>query len=78
MAADCTITDDHTIDCDGTTYRAVDEECVHYVDLAAHNANHPGVPLPELKKTIADNYDVDAVPAPVVGATPMARKVSDN
>ncbi len=65
-AADCTITGDDTIECSGTTYRAVDDECVHYVDLAAHTANHPGVPLPDLAKRIADNFDADAVPEPVV------------
>ncbi|MCP4249620.1 MAG: hypothetical protein GY778_21475, partial [bacterium] len=57
---------DDTVDCGGTTYRAVEDEYVHYVDLAAHNANHPGVPLPDLKKTVADNYAADAVPTPVV------------
>ncbi len=64
-AAPCQITGDYTISCDGTTYRAVDDECVHYVDLAAFQAAHPGVPLPELKKTVAANYAADAVPAPV-------------
>lgn len=64
----CSVTGDFTIDCDGVTYRAVDDECVHYVDLAAHNAAHPGVALPDLKKRIIDNYDAAAVPAPVVVA----------
>ncbi len=64
----CTITGDETLDCNGTAYRAVDDECVYYVDLAAHNAAHPGVPLPALKKTIADNYAADAVPDPVLVA----------
>ncbi len=64
----CTITGDYTIECDGTVYRAVDDECVYFVDLAAHNAAHPDTPLPDLKKTIADNYDADAVPQPVVVA----------
>jgi PKD repeat protein len=66
VLAVCSIAGPNTITCDGTTYRAVDDECVHYVDLAAYNAAHPGVPLPDLKKTIADNYDADAVPAPTV------------
>ena len=66
VVADCTVSGDYTVACGGVTYRAVDDECVHYVDLAAHNANHPGIPLPDLKKTIAQNYDAAAVPAPVV------------
>lgn len=65
-ASSCVVTGDYTISCGGVTYRAVDDECVYYVDLNAHNANHPGVPLPSPKKTIADNYDVNAVPDPVV------------
>jgi hypothetical protein len=65
-AADCTITGDYTLDCNGTTYRAVDDEGVCFVDLAAHNAAHPGVPLPDLKKTLADNYDAAASLQPVV------------
>lgn len=64
----CTVTGDFTIDCDGVVYRAVDDECVHYVNLAAHNAAHPGVALPDLKKRMIDNYDAAAVPAPVVVA----------
>lgn len=64
--AACTATGPYTIDCNGVTYRAVDDECVYYVDLAAFNAQHPGVPLPSIKKTIADNYNVNAVPDPVV------------
>ncbi len=64
--ANCTATGNETIDCSGTIYRAVDDECVHYVDLNAHNANHPGVALPVLDKTIADNYAADAIPDPVV------------
>ena len=64
--AACTITGDETINCDGVTYRAVDDECLHYVDLAAFNAAHPGVPLPSLKKTIAQNYADPAVIRPVV------------
>jgi PKD repeat protein len=62
----CTVTGDFMIDCDGVVYRAVDDECVHYVNLAAHNAAHPGVTLPDLKKRMIDNYDAAAVPAPVV------------
>lgn len=65
-SADCTITGPYTIQYNGITYRAVDDECVHYVNLDAHNTNHPGIALPDLKKTIADNYDPAAVPAPVV------------
>ncbi len=62
----CTITGNQTIDCDGITYRAVDDECLHYVDLAAFNAAHPGVPLPALRKTVAQNYAVGDVIQPVV------------
>ena len=65
-AAVCTMTGPYTIECDGVVYRAVDDECVHFVDLAAHNAAHPGVPLPDLKKTLADNYAVAALIQPVV------------
>ena len=66
LHAVCVITGPYTIQCDGSTYRAVDDECVHYVDVAAFNAAHPGVPLPSPKKTVADNYAADAVPPPVV------------
>jgi hypothetical protein len=59
--AACTISGDFTIECDGVTYRAVDDEAVYFVDLAEHNANHPGVPLPTPKKTIAQNYADPAV-----------------
>ncbi|MHC4442847.1 MAG: hypothetical protein ACYTA5_09650 [Planctomycetota bacterium] len=62
----CTITGNATINCNGIVYRAIDNECVHYVDLTAHNAAHPDIPLPDLKKTIADNYGTDAVPQPVI------------
>ena len=62
--ADCSITGPYTIECDGVTYRAVEDECVFYVDLAAHTAAHPGVPLPDLKKTVGDNYA--SAPTPVV------------
>src|SRR5690606_18473438 len=51
VQATCTITGPYTVNCDGTTYRAVDDECVYFVDLAAHSAAHPGVSLPDLKKT---------------------------
>ncbi len=64
----CTITGDATIDCDGIAYRAVDEESIHYVDLAQHNAAHPAIPLPTLLKTVAGNYAAHAVPEPVVVA----------
>lgn len=64
--AACVVTGDYTIEFNGVTYRSVDDECVYYVDLAAHNAGHPNVPLPALKKTIADNYATGAVPDPVV------------
>ncbi len=67
-AADCTIVSDETITCEGITYRAVDEESVYYVDLLLHNTSHPGVPLPDLKKTVTENYAADAVPDPVVVA----------
>ncbi len=66
VSAVCSVTGDFTISCDGVTYRAVDDECVHYVDLAAHDAAHPTVALPDLKKRIIDNYDPSAVPAPVI------------
>jgi len=59
------ITGPYTVSYNGKTYRAVDDECVHYVDLDAYNASHPGIPLPDLKKTVADNYDPEAVPVPV-------------
>src|SRR4029078_11986760 len=62
----CTITGGQTVSCDGVTYRAVDDECVHYVDLAAFNAAHPGVPLPSLKKTVAQNYATGDVIQPVL------------
>jgi hypothetical protein len=68
VSAVCSVTDDFTISCDGVTYRAVDDECVHYVDLAAHTAAYPGVALPDLRKRIIDNYDPASVPAPVVVA----------
>lgn len=64
--ADCSVTGDDTLDCNGTIYRAVDDECTYYVDLSAHQNTHPGIPLPDLKKTILDNYAADAVPDPVV------------
>lgn len=64
--AQCQVTGNYTINCGGVVYRAVDDECVHYVDLAAHNASHPGVPLPDLKKTVPDNYDPQSIPTPVV------------
>jgi hypothetical protein len=65
-SAVCTVTGDFTISCSGVTYRAVDDECIHYVDLAAFNTAHPGIPLPSLKKRIVDNFDSSAVPSPVV------------
>ncbi len=68
VSAVCIVTGDFTIECDGVTYRAVDDECLHYVDLAAHNAAHPGIALPDLKKKITDNYDASEVPSPVVVA----------
>ncbi|HOA73686.1 MAG TPA: hypothetical protein PL151_08140 [Phycisphaerae bacterium] len=67
-AGQCVITGDYTINCNGTIYRAVDDECVHYVDLVAHQATYPSVALPTLKKKISDNYAADAVPMPVVVA----------
>jgi len=63
--ADCSVTGDDTLDCNGTIYRAVDDECTYYVDLSAHQNTHPGIPLPDLKKSILDNYAADAVPDPV-------------
>jgi len=38
-------------------------ECIHYVDLAPTRPPTTGMPLPTLKKTIAENYDSAAVPA---------------
>src|SRR5262245_9549214 len=68
LDAVCSITGASTIDCDGVSYQAGDDECIDYVDLAQHNASHPGVPLPTLRKTVAANYAADAVPTPVVVA----------
>lgn len=64
--AECTITGPYTISCDSVTLRAVDDECVYYVDLAAHSAAHPGVPLPTPKRTIATCYADAAVIQPVL------------
>lgn len=64
----CAVTGDVTLECGGVTYRAVDDECVYYVDLAAHQAAYPDVPLPPIPKTILQNYASDALPAPVVVA----------
>lgn len=61
-----TILGDYTMAFNGVTYRAVDDECIYYVDMQVHNANHPGVALPDPRKTIAANYDPDAIPDPVV------------
>ncbi len=64
--AQCVVTGDYTIESGGRTYRAVDDECIYYVDLQTHNANHSGVPLPTPRRTITGNYDPSAVPDPVV------------
>lgn len=60
------VTGTYTISFNGKTYRAVDDECVYYVDLDAHNAAHPGVALPDVKKGITGNYDANAIPDPVI------------
>ncbi|UCD28920.1 MAG: hypothetical protein JSV03_00090, partial [Planctomycetota bacterium] len=62
----CTITGKETIEYNSRTYRAVHDGCVYYVDLAMCEAKHRGIPLPDLKKTTADNYAPDAVPDPVI------------
>ncbi|MHC4673370.1 MAG: hypothetical protein ACYTBZ_12860 [Planctomycetota bacterium] len=62
----CMITGNQTIVYNDRTYRAVDDECVYYVDLVEHNVNYRGTPLPDLRKTVADNYAPNMVSNPVI------------
>lgn len=66
--AACVVSGPDTFECEGITYRALDEQGVYFVDWDRHQQEHPGVPLPERRRPLEKRLGRTTSMEPVVVA----------